>query len=185
MSRYDLASEAQRLERRSSEEPISLFGLLVVTPVADAREYAERLRGVIAGAVEISRSVDFESDDVSADLLPPWFLKLSDGSGEGVQGDPVGSEGKARYLTVREDRAWDAGEWIYSFDPDLRAWSWWDITTDDHGAACVWIDTKGEGRIPCEELWWAIFVAGAAAVDPLTLEESSVWIQQRSIGLKN
>jgi hypothetical protein len=183
MSRYDLASEGQRLEQRPSEDPISLLGLLVVTPIADARKYAKRLRGVIAGAVKISRSVDFEIDNVSADALPSWFLDLSNGASGSVQGDSAGSEGKRRYLEAREDRPWGAEEWIYCFDPDLRAWSWWDVTLDDRGSVRVWIDTKGEARIPCEELWWGIFVAGAASVEPITLESATVWSNQPSIGL--
>ncbi len=183
MSRYDLESEGRRLDWRPSEEPISLLGLLVVTPLADAGEYAERLRSLLTSAIAICKTVDFEHDDVSEGELPSWFLDLSDGSNESVQDDSIGAIGKSRYLESRDDRPWDAGDWIYCFDPDLRKWSWWDITFDETGAVCVWFDTKGEAHIPCEELWWAVFVAGAQEVDPMTLEKSSVWGQQESIGL--
>lgn len=183
MTRYDLASEGRRLGRRPSEDPIALLGLLVVTPVADGVKYAQRLRGLIAGAVEISGSVDFESDEVSERSLPSWFLALSGGAVGDVPGDPIGSAGKRGYLEARDDRPWDSEDWIYCFDPDLRAWSWWDVTVDENEKVCVWVDTKGEAHIPCEELWWAIFVSGAVSVDPLTLEFASVWSGQRSIGL--
>lgn len=183
MSNYDLSFEGERLKRRPLEEPISLLGLLVVTPVADSGKYAERLRDVIGGAVEVARFIDFERDDLPVDSLPSWFRELSSGVGEGAQADLVGSEGKRRYLEAREDRPWDAEEWLYCFDPDLRAWSWWDVTLGGDGSVCVWIDTKGEAHIPCEELWWAIFVAGAGVVEPLTLEASAVWSNQPSIGL--
>ncbi|GGR64086.1 hypothetical protein GCM10010282_66320 [Streptomyces roseolus] len=183
MSRNDSASEWHRLRKRPSEDPISLLGVFVVTPVADSVTYAQRLRDLIAGAVEISRSADFESGDVSDDTLPSWFLELSSGEAGDVPGDPVGSEGKRRYRDARDDRPWDSGDWIYCFDPDLRAWSWWDITVDQDGRVCVWIDTKGEAHIPCEELWWAIFVSGAVDADPLTLEFASAWSGQWSIGL--
>ncbi|MCX4756999.1 hypothetical protein [Kitasatospora purpeofusca] len=184
MSRYDLASEGRRLRGRPPEDPISLLGLLVVTPAADGLKYAQRLRDLIAGAVEISSSANFESDDVSEDTLPSWFLSLSDGELGDAPGDSIGSKGKRRYLEVRDDRPWNSGDWIYCFDPDLRAWSWWDVTIDENGKICVWVDTKGEAHIPCEELWWAIFVSGAASVEPLTLELASAWSGQRSIGLE-
>jgi hypothetical protein len=183
MSRYDLESEGIRLMGRPSEEPISLLGLLVVAPLADAGEYAERLRGLLAAAIAICKTVDFERDEVSEDELPPWFLNLSDGSHGRAQDDSVGAMGKSRYLEARDDRPWDAGDWIYCFDPDLRKWSWWDITVDGSGAVYVWVDTKGEAHIPCEELWWAVFVAGAERVESMTLETCSVWGQQESIGL--
>ncbi|MGA5819338.1 hypothetical protein ACPC54_15980 [Kitasatospora sp. NPDC094028] len=183
MSRYDPSFEGERLKLRPSEDPISLLGLLVVTPGTDSARYAERLRNVIGGAVEVVRSIDFERDDLPVDSLPSWFRELSSAAGDGAQGDPVGSEGKRRYLEAREDRPWDAEEWLYCFDPDLRAWSWWDVTLGSHGSVCVWIDTKGEAHIPCEELLWAIFLAGAGAVEPLTLEASTVWSSQPSIGL--
>lgn len=182
MSRYDSASEGHRLRKRPSETPISLLGLLVVTPVADSVKYAQRLRDLIARAVEISSAADFESDDVSEGALPSWFLELSGGETGGVPGDAIGSEGKRRYLEARDDRPWNSGDWIYCFDPDLRAWSWWDITVDENGRVCVWIDTKGEAHIPCEELWWAIFMSGAVDADSLTLEFSYVWSSQPSIG---
>ncbi|WP_438297101.1 hypothetical protein [Streptomyces sp. HUAS TT7] len=171
------------MSERPTEDPISLLGLLVVTPVADGVKYAQRLRRLIAEAVEISRLADFEGDDVSEDALPSWFLELSSGSVGDVPEDSIGSEGKRRYLEVRDDRPWSSGDWIYCFDPDLRAWSWWDVTVDENGKVCVWVDTKGEAHIPCEELWWAAFVSGAVGVEPLTLEFASVWRSQRSIGL--
>ncbi|KPM55132.1 hypothetical protein ACG83_17615 [Frankia sp. R43] len=150
----------------------------------DADAYSGRLRSLIAAAIEICMAADFEHDDVSEDGLPSWFLNLSDGSEDEAYGDAVGSAGKSRYLEVRDDRAWDAGEWIYCFDPDLRKWSWWDITVVDDGVVCVWVDTKGEAHIPCEELWWAVFVAGAQEVQTMTLETSSIWSQQDSVGLR-
>ncbi|WAL67911.1 hypothetical protein ORV05_09120 [Amycolatopsis cynarae] len=178
MGRDDLVGEVHRLERHPLDESIGLLGLLVVTPAGDGSRYAQRLRGLIAAAVEIARSADFESDEVSGVGLPSWFLALSTGAAGDVPGDAMGSAGKRRYLEVRDDRSWSSDEWIYCFDPDLRAWSWWDITVGDNGKICVWVDTKGEAHIPCEELWWAVFAAGAASVERLTLEYASVWAEQ-------
>ncbi|MFZ4156358.1 hypothetical protein [Streptomyces pseudogriseolus] len=182
-SHHDLTIERERLRRRPSEEPISLLGLFVVTPTINHERYAERLRDVIGAAVAITRSIDFERDTLPIDLLPPWFLDLSSNVIDGMQSDPAGREGRRRYLEVREDRPWDAEEWLFCFDPDLRAWSWWDVTLSSHGSVCVWIDTRGEAHIPCEELWWAIFLAGAGGVEPFILENSTVWSGQPSVGL--
>ncbi|MFI6922323.1 hypothetical protein ACIBIZ_20455 [Nonomuraea spiralis] len=125
----------------------------------------------------------FDSDELSVDALPAWFLALSRGETGDIPGDLIGSEGKRRYLATRDERPWSSEEWIYCFDPALRAWSWWDVTADENGRVCVWVDTAGEGHIPCEELWWALFVSGASTVESLTLEYGSGWSGQPSIGI--
>ncbi|MFF3745287.1 hypothetical protein [Streptomyces kronopolitis] len=181
MSRYDLANELSRLGTRASEEPIKLLGLLIVDPASDLSEYAVRLRHLLSEAVKIARTADFDEENVATASLPSWFLELTTGTPEVPNSDTVGSEGKRQYLAARDDRPWDAEEWIYTFDPELRSWSWWDATTNDQGKVCVWVDTKGEPRVPMEELWWALYTAGARSVQPMSLEYADVWHQQMSL----
>lgn len=183
MKRYYLDNELKRLSQRPNEDPINLIGVLRVAPVGDVHSYAERLRSLIAAAISITMSADFDSDDVSVEKLPHWFLALSTDTPNEFPGDDGGALGKRRYLEIREDRSWSADEWIYCFDPDLRAWSWWDITVDRANNINVWVDTKGEAHIPCEELWWAIFTSGAENVDSIKLEVATEWFDQPSIGL--
>lgn len=54
---------------------------------------------------------------------------------------------------------------------------------DNTGKMNIWVDTKGGVYIPCEELWWAIYISGAVNVDSLKLEESTEWFAQTSVGL--
>lgn len=181
MNRYDLDRELGRTRARPDEEPIALLGLLTVTPALPKEQYARRLRELVASALEIARVADFDEGDVPLRPLPGWFLELTDGEPDG--GSPDHS-GKRNYLTSREGAApWDVEEWVYCFDPGLRAWSWWDLTDDGRGGLAVWVDTKGEAHIPCEELWWAVYAAGADAVEPLVLEDATRWQGQRSVGV--
>ncbi|WP_329149529.1 hypothetical protein OIU91_23335 [Streptomyces sp. NBC_01456] len=181
MNRYDPTDELSRLRARPTQEPIKLMGLLIVAPACNSAEYTARLRSLLSEAIEISREADFDEEDVAPDCLPSWFLALTNGHPEGVDDDPVGSEGKSRYLAARDNRPWEAVEWIYTFDPELRSWSWWDATEDDHGNVRIWIDTKGEPRVPMEELWWAVYLAGARNVEPMSLEYAEVWRRQASL----
>lgn len=181
MSRYDLAIEKARVLRRPSEEPIRLLALLVVDPTTDAKLYAKRLREVVSSAVGISQTTDFERDDVATSALPEWFVAVSGGTGMTDVRDVTSLSGKDCYLEERGGEPWDVEEWVYCFDPDLRRWSWWDVTERPDGRVCVWVDTKGEAHIPCEELWWLVFVAGARSVEPLMLEDAGVWAEQGSI----
>ncbi|MGW2230616.1 hypothetical protein [Streptomyces formicae] len=182
MTRYGLDQELTRTEGRPNEVPIHLLALLRVKPVISGPEYATRLREVIQEALRVCKRVDFAEDDVPVDSLPDWFLSVTDGTPDTPDANSPESIGKSRYLAARENEAWEAEEWIYCFDPDLRAWSWWDVTEDDRGNVSLWVDTKGEGHVPCEELWWAVYVAGAESVEPLTLQYSSEWAAQASIG---
>ena len=183
MSRYDLTNEASRANRRPTEEPVALLALLVVTPAAGPEAYAARLRHLVGEAVGVAQVADFGRGNVPTSSLPNWFLALTDGGDEAEESDELGSEGKRRYLEAREDRPWEIEDWVYCFDPDLRSWSWWDVTVSSHGQVNVWIDTKGEAHVPCEELWWAVYVSGALDVAALMLESAEVWSQQTSISV--
>ncbi|WKX70647.1 hypothetical protein [Streptomyces sp. XD-27] len=181
MERSHLDAELSRLKHRPSGQPVPLLGVFTVVPAANGFTYAARIRELLLAAVSIARSADFDQDDVSPDSLPAWFLSHSTGETSAENDDRAGSEGKASYERNRGERPWTAEEWLYCFDPDLRSWSWWDVTADKDGHVRVWVDTKGEGHIPCEELWWAVYVAGASEVRTFTLEYASAWQEQQSL----
>lgn len=177
----DLESEEGRMFQRPSEEPGFLLGVFIVSPLRESDRYAARLRELISAAVNIARSADFERDDVSTTQLPEWFVNISVRDDNPGPGDALSAKGRQRYLESRGDGAWDVEEWIYCFDPDLRRWSWWDVTLRSDGRLNVWVDTNGEGHIPCGELWWALYVVGARNVEPLTLEYASMWVLEDSV----
>ncbi|MFJ6198695.1 hypothetical protein [Micromonospora sp. NPDC092111] len=181
MNRYDLASEAARVMHRPGEGPVRSLALLVVVPAAGPEAYAQRLRTLIGAAIDIVRSADFDQEDVPVDALPQWFIELSNEESVTGGNDDAGNEGKRRYLLTRDSRPWGSGDWIYCFEPGLRAWSWWDVTLGVDGRVNVWVDTKGEAHIACEELWWAVHVSGALMVEPIVLESAEVWRGQESL----
>ncbi|WP_155245366.1 hypothetical protein [Salinispora arenicola] len=181
MNRYDLASEAVRVLRRPDEEPIGALALLAVAPATSPEAYGHRLRALIGIAIHIVRAADFDQEDVPVDALPQWFLELSNEESVGDGNDEFGRLGKLRYLQTRENRPWGSEDWIYCFEPGLRAWSWWDVTLGMDGRVNVWIDTRGEAHIPCEELWWAVYVSGASTVEPMILESAETWRGQDSL----
>ncbi|MFV2110455.1 MULTISPECIES: hypothetical protein [unclassified Micromonospora] len=159
------------------------MALLVIRPVASSADYAERLRSVVAAGVDAARTADFEqSEDISVEALPPWFQVLSTEGQLDVRNDEVGIEGRRQYLAHRESRPWSWQDWIYCFEPGLRAWSWWDLTVREDGRLSLWVDTKGEAHVPCEELWWSAYVSGALTIDSMMLESADVWAGQASVG---
>ncbi|RKT53661.1 hypothetical protein C8E97_2240 [Saccharothrix australiensis] len=91
--------------------------------------------------------------------------------------------GVDRYHAVRGEDRWDLQEWLYGFDPDLRRWRWWDLSTLDGRVAYLWLDTRGEPVVPCEELYWAVFAAGAREVRVVPRLSSDSWQGQVSMGL--
>jgi hypothetical protein len=177
---HDLPSEIGRLEGESFGRPTPLLAFVAVAPLTTPEAYASRLKQLVHEALKVVQHADFEQDEIRWGRLPHWFTGLSGGGGDDVEPDPLGEQGKARYVRNRGDEPWDAEEWIYAFDPELRAWSWWDLTVDERGIVNVWVDTKGEAHVPCGELWWALYLAGAENAGPFTLERSGVWEAQRT-----
>lgn len=166
LSKNETSNELARTRVSPTAEPTATLGLLVVHPSVPYEAYSQRLRELIGKAVEIAVSADFEAEEeVSTSLLPEWFQDLS---------DTPSRSGASSYAEAGKGDPWDKEDWIYCFDPDLRAWTWWDLTRFPGGAA-VWIDTQGEGHVPHEELVWALYVAGASRVEPLRMEAASAW----------
>jgi hypothetical protein len=179
--RHDHDSEGARLLARPPEEPTSLLALIRVTAAVGVEQYAARLRQVLRVSIALASRTDSDVDDIDLQVMPEWFVLLTDGQEGLVAGDPSGSGGKQLYIHDRSERPWDLEDWFYCFDPELRAWQWWDVTCDDSGRIGVWLDTKGEAHIPCEEIWWLVYVAGASKIDPLVLEHSAMWKREASV----
>ncbi|MEU5405731.1 hypothetical protein [Nocardia asteroides] len=140
--------------------PSASLAMFAVRPAIPAELYIERFRALISAAVDIAQTVDFDLDEqIALDSLPRWFRDAP---------DFASTEGANNYVAANLGPPWDPAEWIYCFDPDLRAWTWWDITRQPDGIA-VRVDTRGESHIPHGELLWALYVSGARHVDPLRM----------------
>ncbi|MFE6859177.1 hypothetical protein [Nocardia sp. NPDC057668] len=158
----ELDSEKRRVFTRPDGVPRDPLALLVVHPAIAPPEYATRLRHLISAALTVTDSTD---DLPGLDPLPPWFTRF----------DEVAYAANRRYSEARAEEPWTIREWVGCFAPPRRQWSWWDLTLRTDGTVAVWADTLGAPHPACEELWWALYVSGARAVDPLTLEEVPAW----------
>ncbi|MFD3592919.1 hypothetical protein ACFWU5_09335 [Nocardia sp. NPDC058640] len=160
------ANERARILAVPSTSPTVTLAVILVHPAVSFELYIERLRALISAAVDISRTVNFDEDStVAIDSLPEWFRNMS---------DVIAGEGASSYSNAGLGDPWDPEEWIYCFDPDLRAWAWCYVTVREDGVA-VWVDTLGESHVPHDELLWALYVSGAESVDPLYMEDATVW----------
>ncbi|MFJ5884765.1 hypothetical protein [Kitasatospora cineracea] len=174
---------------RISSRPSSLAGPVLVSleiePIGDIEAYGQRLRQVLMAAANVAHGQRFDREVLDSSGIPSWFAFITD-SGESSEVDiPAESlRGRERYYEDRGEGEWDLQEWLFCFDPDLRRWLWWDLTTPDGRKAVLWIDTRGEPVIPCEELWWAVFAVGARSVRGPVLTPAEEWQQQSSIGIR-
>ncbi|WP_143832956.1 MULTISPECIES: hypothetical protein [Nocardiopsis] len=125
---------------------------------------------------------DFEREVLEDVGIPTWFACLTDDASAGGAFPEEAREGVRGYFEDRGGEEWDLQEWLFMFDPDLRSWSWWDVAGHGDGRIFLYIDTKGEMPVPCEELWWAVFASGAQAVDGPFLVPSEQWEEKPSIG---
>ncbi|MGV9412105.1 hypothetical protein ACWDOP_19500 [Nocardia sp. NPDC003693] len=130
----------------------------------------DRLRQLISGALTIAE-LDFAGEPASFEALPPWFLER----------DEIAFIADRRYSEARAEEPWTIREWISCFAPGLRRWSWWDVTVRANGTVAVWVDIVGDEHIPCEELWWALYICGAGTVESLRLELPETW-QAETLG---
>lgn len=166
MSENKRSDELARIVSHPTTTPTATLAMFLVYPTITHQTYIDRLRALMAAAVSIARTVDFDRDEVVAlDPLPTWFRQTP---------DAPSIAGAGSYAKARLGQPWDPAEWIYCFDPDLRAWTWWDVTDRSDGVA-VWVDTLGEPHVPHDELIWALYVTGANQVDPLRMETASAW----------
>ncbi|MET9213395.1 MULTISPECIES: hypothetical protein [unclassified Nocardia] len=160
------SNELARVMSHPVTTPTGTLAMFLVHPAVPRRTYTQRLRELISAAVEIAQTTDFDQDEVvTLDPLPTWFRETP---------DVPSIEGSRNYVAAGLGDPWEPEEWIYCFDPDLRAWTWWDVTERSDGVA-VWVDTLGEPHVPHGELLWALYITGAEQVDPLRMEAASSW----------
>ncbi|MEV6648819.1 hypothetical protein [Amycolatopsis sp. NPDC051371] len=180
----EFSEELSRIEARASAAPPPWLAVLEVEPIDGFEPYGRKLREIARAAVSVARDEEFDADELDASGVPRWFADLTDGRDADSGGIPASShQGSADYYQARGEREWDVQEWLFCFEPELRRWSWWDLTTPDGRRAFIWIDTRGEAVIPAEELWWAAFASGARSVSGLVMKTGEEWARQPSAGI--
>ncbi|MEU4302635.1 hypothetical protein [Kitasatospora aureofaciens] len=205
MLEHSASEEIARFTARPAGTTPPAVTALRVEPVGDPQTYAHRLREVLSGAVRTGAAQGFDVDALDESRIPSWFSAVTAttavrgttaANGTAAAHGTAGTAGKTpadvpgevaagavRYGADRDEDPWDLQEWLFCFDPQLRRWRWWDATTPDGHTVLVWLDTRGETVIPCEELRWAAYACGARSVTgplPLPVED---WRRQPSAGL--
>lgn len=168
-----LASELERVLRRpdaAPDGPLSVF-YAEVEAWNEAEHFGRRLRELVLAGVKAGLNADFAADELPETDIPAWVAE-------------AWPEAAPRYAAQRGDEEWTVQDVLYSFDPDQREWSWWDVTAVSGNTVCVWVDSRGEDVYGCEELRWLAYAAGArAVVGPLT-REAGEWEGSRSLGIE-
>ncbi|MGW3332292.1 hypothetical protein ACWDF9_17290 [Streptomyces rubiginosohelvolus] len=181
-----LAAELRRVrERPDTDAAPPALSLFVIDAAGDAGAYAERLRSVLAPAVRLGCTADFEQESLPVDGIPGWFAAVGSGSGSGgeeraPQFARAGREAYAEH--TGGGRPWDLQDWLYRFDPDedSRGWEWWDATVAGPSRVHVWVDSWGESFFGCQDLLWAAFTAGAVRVAGPTVQKAALWSAERN-----
>ncbi|MFG2506626.1 hypothetical protein ACGFOW_14105 [Streptomyces rubiginosohelvolus] len=161
-------------QRPGADAAPPALSLFVIDVSGDAAAYVERLRSVLAPAVRLGCTADFEQESLPVDEVPGWFAEVCSGPGPG--GGSGGEERAPRFARAgREAYAehtggggpWDLQDWLYRFDPDedSRGWEWWDATVAGPSRVHVRVDSWGEPSFGCQDLLWAVFTAGAVRVE--------------------
>jgi hypothetical protein len=175
-------SELRRIRTGASEQipPRALAAIEVaVDQDVSPSGYLERVREVLAAAVSMAEVGDFDSEELPEDLIPRWFADVSrEDANFGDLASQAAIRGARRYQESHDEDPWELQEWLFSFDPKRRPWSWWDGVAVG-GKVVIWVDTNGEPVIASHNLRWLAYVAGAASVGRLDLRDSMNWRMQR------
>jgi hypothetical protein len=178
----DSDQEIGRLTQRPAGQPPSGLLAWTIEPIGNHDEYATRLRSSVLSGLIVAADADFNAEAIEPVGVPTWFLAVTEGHLE-VDQVPLACElGRQSYYRRRSDNSWTIQEWLYCFDPDLRHWEWWDVTSDQERVT-LWTDSKGESIFASEELLWAVFASGASDVTNLGVLHGEEWSQQNSLGL--
>ncbi len=174
-TRDSLTAELLRLrERPGADAAPPVLSLFVIDVSGAAGEYVERLRSVLAPAVRLGFTADFEQASLPVDEVPAWFAAV--GSGGGERAPRFARAGREAYAEhPGGGRPWDLQDWLYRFDPDedSRGWAWWDATVAGPFRVHVRVDSWGESFFGCQDLLWAVFTAGAVHVAGPTVQITS------------
>lgn len=177
--------ELQRLIKRPKEPPRFSLAVLEIKPFGDLDAYARRLREVIFSGIELSLREDFNKEELDSSKVPVWFINVTDRNHQSNQDIPdYLIKGCNLYYQIYDnEEEWSVQEWLFCFDPQCRNWIWWDLTIANNQTLFLWIDTRGEPIIACQELRWAAFAAGAEVAHDLVFQSGEIWTQQLSVGL--
>lgn len=180
----NLEREGNRVLGGPNSTPPRLLTCFKILPLGSQSSYCKRLRRLIYSAVLLSSEQDFDWEVLEETGIPAWFVRLTDDvPGTEREMHDGAREGVAKYFSVRGGEKWDLQEWLFMFDPQLRSWSWWDVTGGGDSWLFLYIDTKGEIPVPLEELWWAVFVSGAQVVEGPFLAPPEKWEKNPSMGI--
>ncbi|MBM9506035.1 hypothetical protein [Actinacidiphila acididurans] len=165
------SDELERLVNRPSVPlgPLSSF-FVELSDWREVDDFGRKVRSVIEAGVRISREADFDADELPESGVPVWAIEHWE-------------DGAPRYSLHRGESGWTTQDFLYSYDPGRRAWSWWDVTLAAGNIVQVWVDSRGEAVFPCDDLRWAFYMCGARTVVGPLLEPPEQWERQPSVGL--
>lgn len=101
----------------------------------------------------------------------------------GEEGTKGREEARLRHALHCGGPEWTVQDLLSAFDPDLRSWTWWDVTRAGGNLVQVWADAMWEDTFDCEGLRWACYLSGAHSMVGPILEPAEVWARQPSLGL--
>lgn len=176
--REAIRAEMHRLSRRGAhaEAPPRVLGRVKVDldPEVDPLAYLERLTDVLSAAVSLAESASFDEDALREDIIPEWFSRVTSTDLDVDLAESVEMRGRRRYQEFFGEEPWSLQEWLFSFDPDRRHWSWWSGSPGDH-KVILWVDTRGEPVVASHSLIWLAYVAGATRVGAIELCSTDDW----------
>ncbi|GGS26691.1 hypothetical protein F2B00_29710 [Streptomyces parvus] len=159
-------------QRPGADAAPPVLSLFVIDVSGDTAAYVERLRSVLAPAVRLGCTADFEQESLPVDEIPGWFAEVCSGPGSGGGGEEraprFARAGREAYADhTGGGGPWDLQDWLYRFDQDedSRGWEWWDATVAGPSRVHVRVDSWGESFFGCQDLLWAVFTAGAVRVE--------------------
>lgn len=164
-------TELVRIANRPNAFPDGMLSVFYIEVEAwnEAEAFGRRLRELVGAGVKAGLEADFESETISEADVPAWAAD-------------AWADATPRYAAHRGDEEWTVQDFLYSFEPGQRTWSWWDLTAVSGNVVCMWIDSRGEAVYGCEELRWMVYAAGARSVVGPLLREVGEWERSASLG---
>ncbi|MFC9911126.1 hypothetical protein [Streptomyces sp. NPDC127197] len=179
-SEESVAAELDRVRQRPPAEAAPpVLAAFTVDVTAPPAEYAERVRQVLAAALHLACTAEFDDQDLPTDRFPDWFTRVS-GRGE-ESGQELARDGRAAFLAKSgKVKPWRLQNWIYRFHPDedSRGWEFWDVVPVGPSQVRVWVDSWGESFFGSLELLWLLYTAGATHVEGPEVHKVGVWVSE-------
>ncbi|MGW6914703.1 hypothetical protein ACWGB8_12940 [Kitasatospora sp. NPDC054939] len=177
-----VSGELRRIRDGASDQmPPQVLAAIEVTvdQGVSPSEYLARVKAVLAAAVSMAETSDFDSEELPEDSIPGWFADVSrEDANFGELAGQIAIRAARRYQESHDEDPWELQEWLFSFDPERRPWAWWDgVVTQDK--VVIWVDTNGEPVIASHNLRWLVYVAGAVSASRLDVQSSINWIMQQ------